>query len=505
MSSHALPASRPQPSLPLAPALPYPSRTMSKPANFQSPKGLRDYYPAEMLRRRFIEKAWRDTSLRHGFDEIEGPLFEYTDLYTVKSGEGILGEIFGVFSGKDEQQVQGAGQGRAPFALRPEFTPTLARMYATRAAQLPKPTKWFMGGPFFRAERPQRGRLREFLQWNIDFLGAGAGDNIARADAETIACCIDLFAGLGLTPSDLKVSLNDRRLVTDLLTHLGIPGDRQDAAMTILDRADRMSEAEVSAQSTARGLDADFIARYRDLAARALDLSGSQGPAELEQLPGLQAFRSLFAALNDMGLGEWLRPDPAIVRGLAYYTGMVFEVHEVAAGDRALAGGGRAVAGGGRYDNLIELFGGPATPAVGFGMGDVVLSLILEDRGLMPQGSALAERFESPPTSPRPDIFIISNGTPEADAQLPRVIAALRRQGFHARQSYKATKNIGKLLKEANDLYARYAAILESGTEATLKPLSAPQSAEPGSPSANQQRMHIDEIFMHIQRQMRQG
>jgi histidyl-tRNA synthetase len=447
--------------------LPFPA--MAKPQQIQAPKGMRDYYPADMLRRRFIEKAWRDVSIRHGFEEIDGPTFEHTDLYTVKSGEGILAEIFAVFSGKDPQQVADAASGRAQYALRPEFTPTLARMYAARAGQLGKPVKWFWQNTCFRAERPQRGRLREFLQWNIDFIG---GDDPAAADAETIACCIDLLAGLGLSPQDVHIRVNDRRLVADLLTELGVDPGAHSAAMTILDRADRMSDEEAARSAQAAGLHSDLISRFRAAAAKYMNFAGQRpADADLERMPGLRSLVNLFDALTAMGHGEWLHADSSIVRGLAYYTGMVFEVYEA-------TGAERAIAGGGRYDNLIELFGGPPTPAVGFGMGDVVLSLVLADRNLMPEGAALLDRISSPGPSLRPDVFIISSGTPEADAQVRPLLAQLRRGGdsappLHARTSYKATKNIGKLLKEASDSFARYAVIVETGDAATVKDLGA--------------------------------
>lgn len=473
---------------------------MSKPRSIQAPKGMRDYYPAEMLRRRYVEKAWRDTAIRCGFDEIDGPTFEHTDLYTVKSGEAILGEIFGVFSGKDEEQVKAAAAGRTQFALRPEFTPTLARMYAARAAQLPKPAKWFMSGPFFRAERPQRGRLREFLQWNVDFIG---GDDPASADAETISCCIDLLASLGLASTDVRVGINDRRLVADILSQVEVPSDRHAAAMTILDRADRFSPDDAAAAAAQQGITRDFVSRYRDAAARFLNLRAVRATMgdRLAAMPGLAAMVQLHDMLEETGHAAWLKVDPLIVRGLAYYTGMVFEVHEA-------SGAERAIAGGGRYDNLIELFGGPPTPAVGFGMGDVVLSLVLEDRGLMPQGAALLDRLSEPPAGLRPDAFIISNGTPEADAQVRPLMMALRRgaaigaggtggaggaggsaaRPLHARVSYKATKNIGKLLKEAADACARFAVILESGDEATLKNLGA----------GSQVKVALREVASHI-------
>lgn len=174
-----------------------PARTPRQ--SFQAPTGTRDLYPVELARRRWIEDKWRKVAVRHGFEEIDGPTFESSDLYAVKSGDGILNELFQTFSGKDPEQAKQAGEGRSPYALRPEFTPTLARMYAARAGNLPKPCKWFWQGPCFRAEKPQRGRLREFWQWNCDVVGGSfttedtESTERAQLDAEVIGACVGLL------------------------------------------------------------------------------------------------------------------------------------------------------------------------------------------------------------------------------------------------------------------------------------------------------------------------
>ncbi len=449
----------------------------------QAAKGTRDFYPADLLRRRYIEKAWRDTSIRHGFDEIEGPTFETADLYRVKSGEGILAEMFNVYSGKDPQEVAEVREtGRAPLALRPEFTPTLARMYAARAAQLPKPTKWFTAGPYFRAEKPQRGRLREFHQWNIDVLG----DETGTGDVEVLACAADLFTTLGVTFQEVRFKTSHRNLVAELLGKLGVPDGDMAARMALLDRHDRARPADEDSR--------EFLARYQELAKferERFHVPGEISVSHPQQLamegagPTALELAALVGALEAAGARRWCELDLWVVRGLAYYTGLVFE---------AVAEGERAVCGGGRYDNLVELFGGPPTPAVGFGMGDVVLGNVLGDLKLIPEGAELLEAVSAPGASLRPDVFVISNGTPEADAQFGAVVGRVRRgveseawqlradrkpwnrdryavRPLHARRSYKATKNIGKLLEDANRCQARCAAILESDTECTLKNL----------------------------------
>jgi len=419
--------------------------------SFQAPKGTRDIYPLDAARRRFITEAWRHASVRHGFEEVDGPTFEHLELYTVKSGDGIVSELF---SFKREG-------GEQPYALRPEFTPTLARLYAAKAGSLPKPTKWFTAGPFFRAEKPQRGRLREFLQWNIDMLG----ENSPAADAEVIACCVSMLAGVGLTAKDVRVKVNHRAALQQWLEQRGLPAEQHAGLFKLLDQRGKVSDAEFATGLAGFGFTAEQAEVFsRGLVRVTIDDPAHAGPGPSSTVIDLtyysQAVAPLAEHLAAAGIIDWVDFDLSIVRGLAYYTGMVFEVHEA-------SGAERAIAGGGRYDNLVELFGGPPTPAVGFGMGDVVLSLVLQERGLMPEGAALLER-----TGLRPDVFVVSNGSPESDLAVRPLVAMLRKAGLHARHTYKTTKNVGKLLKEAADSHARYAVIVESGTTGALKDLA---------------------------------
>ena len=446
----------------------------------QGPRGTRDLYPVEAARRRWITERWREVAVRHGFEEVDGPTFEESDLYAVKSGEGILGELFQAYSGKSPDEVERVkATGRAPYAMRPEFTPTLARMYAARAAGLPKPCKWFQIGPFFRAERPQRGRLREFLQWNCDVLGldvppetwnatdadsrAEVAEAKARMDAECIACCVALMEAVGLSESIVRIGINDRARMQSWLLGLGVPPDKLSPALSLLDKRDKVEQVESLVEpAKAAGLtSAQFLAF----------LTRPKESVQAEADPRLvQEFGPLLSALDSCRIGGWCSIDLDVVRGLAYYTGTVFEV---------VAEGERAVAGGGRYDNLVELFGGPPTAAVGFAMGDVVLANLLQDKGLMPSDAELMGLVGQ-----TPDVFVLSNGTPEAEAQVRPLVAALRRgtrapqatglkpqAPLHVRHSYKATKNVGKLLKEAVQQGARFALIVESATEATVKDL----------------------------------
>ncbi len=431
---------------------------------FQGPKGTRDFYPREMARRRYIEQAWRKVAIRHGFDEIEGPTFESSDLYAVKSGEGILGELFQAFSGKSPEEVeQVKATGRAPYALRPEFTPTLARMFADKAASLPRPTKWFAIPLHYRAERPQRGRLREFLQWNVDVIGDGS----AAADAEVIAAAVGLFRELGLESKHLTVRLSNRDLVSEMLRASGVGEASVPAALTLLDRRDRMPPEVFESSCAEIGLDPiafirglDEVQKQMNEALAALE-NGRANPPIDRSSPATAGLVALLAELAARDILKWCEFDFSIVRGLAYYTGTVFEI---------TAQGQRAIAGGGRYDRLIEMFGGPPTPAVGFGMGDVVLSLVLEENGLMPDEAMLAEYLNT-----RPDAFIISAGGPECDAAVVPLVAEMRQAGLHARRSYKSTSKIDKLLKDAAACFARTAIIIDdaySGGTVSVKDLT---------------------------------
>ena len=411
---------------------------MASSPKFQAPKGTRDFFPPEMAVRRHIEAAWRSASVDCGFDEIEGPTFEHLELYTVKSGQGIVNELF---------SFRRAG-GENDYALRPEFTPTLARMAAAKGASLALPTKWFAIPVHFRAERPQRGRLREFVQWNVDLIGPPS----AESDAEVIGCAILALERLGLGADAVRVKLSHRGAVAAALRALGVPDGSMAGAFELLDRRDKLPADEFSQRAAALGLPGAALERFNELARTRVPLSaGIDGVVAALGVPAsdVAELAALVSVLEAMDLAAWCEFDLGIVRGLAYYTGVVFEIHEA-------SGAERAIAGGGRYDGLIELFGGPSLGAVGFGMGDVVLGLVLADRGLLAPERA-AELL------PKPDCFFIS-ADPALDPIMHRLRAALRRAGLHARHSAKASRNVGKLLGDAAKCRARFACIV--GAEA---------------------------------------
>jgi histidyl-tRNA synthetase len=404
---------------------------------FEPPKGFDDYYPPEMALRRWIESHWRDASIRSGFEEVDGPIAEYLDLYRVKSGDGIVSELFH-FTDRGDREM----------ALRPEFTPTLARMVAARAHSLSKPTKWFCMPNLCRAENPQRGRRREFLQWNADIIGSDS----PLADAEVIFTAVDMMRAVGLKPEHVRVRISHRQVVRHLMLGLGLAEEHLQSAFELLDRRDKMDTAAFEKRASELGLDETALQRFNLLARTPMPveqgwdairnaLQKEVGDVDLDDL------HALHEQLEGFGLAPWCDYDLGIVRGLAYYTGSVFEVHTADAAERAIAGGGR-------YDHLVEMFGGPPTPAVGFGMGNVVLELVLRDLGLIPEHLDQAA-----------DVFVMVSDAAVRPMLLPTV-TRLRNAGHHVRFSYKTTTKIGKLMKEADQARARFAVILDARSDA---------------------------------------
>lgn len=448
---------------------------------FQAPKGTRDFYPEDQLRRRYITETWRAVSLRHGFEEIDGPTFEHLDLYTVKSGEGIVSELFSF-------QRQG---GDDTYALRPEFTPTLARMYAARAAQLPKPVRWFCVPSFFRAERPQRGRLREFQQWNCDVIGGGGpGAENAEADGELLAVSAGGLSSFGLFFTDVSIRISDRRVAEAWFRRRGIDNSEVHLWLALVDGYGKHSHEQLSHLLQKMGADVDTGHKLLAEFVINMPLHMQPGATGDSANPGAREINSIARQTSIQGLGSWCQYDGSIVRGLAYYTGMVFEV---------IAEGERAVAGGGRYDNLIELLGGPPTPAVGFAMGDVVLANLLEDKGLMPSAAELAGAVEAVVRSHRlrPEVFMVSGGE-EDDAHVVPLVARLRRgieaEGFagkpwdaaryavrplHVRSSDKATRNTKKLLQDAVKQGSRLFCEIHGADKVELKDLDTQAAVDP--------------------------
>ena len=335
--------------------------------------GFRDFFPEDHSTLRSLFSAWREASRRSGFVEFEGPELEALELYTEKSGEEIIGQLYH-FKDKGDREV----------ALRPELTPTFARMVAARHRNYRKPIKWFSIPRLFRYERPQRGRHREHYQWNCDIVG----EKGAAADAELIATlCLGLSL-LGLGPKDVVVKISDRGWWDLFLAGQGVKEEKRAEILRILDKLEGAPTEEWKKK----------LGALAEPIGNALD-------SKIALSEGLEQVRQAVGAL---GYADWCEVDLRIVRGLAYYTGIVFEVH-----DRA--GKLRAVAGGGRYDHLLKKLGGEDLPATGFGMGDAVLSELLTEKKLL--------RAESTP----PAIFVVAES---ADRILALQIAGnLRRNG----------------------------------------------------------------------------
>ncbi len=317
-------------------------------------KGTRDFYPQEMAVRSWLYNNIRQVSESFGYQEYEGPFLESIQLYAAKSGEELVKEQSFVFEDRSGDLV----------TLRPELTPTLVRMVAQRQFELVYPLRWWSFGPFWRYERPQKGRGREFFQWNIDLVGLANPEG----DAELAAIAASFFKSVGLTPEDVVLQVNNRRLVDSQMTTLKIPLEKRPDVLRLIDRREKMNAEDWRAYAGDIGLDD-----------RQFD--GVEGMLEDQDLwRDFEELERFFAAVEALGVSEYVRFAPDVIRGLDYYTGTVFE----AQGTKDIVK--RAILGGGRYDNLMADVGGEPLPGVGFAMGDMVITLILEGFGLLPAG-----------------------------------------------------------------------------------------------------------------------
>ena len=385
-------------------------------------KGTRDFYPEQMRLRNWIADTWRRVSLRNGFEEYDAPIFEYLDLLAAKSGPEIAEQLFSFID-----------RGGRNLAIRPEITPSLARMVSARISSLPRPIKWFSIPRLCRAENPQKGRLREFFQWNIDIIGP----ETEVADAECVFVAVDALRELGLTKEDVVVRYSSRELLTEVMENFNVPGKDMARVMGVLDKRTKLpderfremlDEAVPSADSRLGIL--RFLSMKEIAASPAASIAQNVGmeisQKVVESIGRIQRFQEY---LEVLGVSDWCEYDPNIVRRLAYYTGVVYEVY----------GKGeclRAVAGGGRYDELLGVFGGPRVTGTGFGMGDVVLEILLREKGKLPDLSGKLK-------------FFVIDGGDNLFEKVLEVVGALRGSGVSADFSFKR-QNIGKQLKEAN-------------------------------------------------------
>ena len=397
-------------------------------ASFQTLPGFREFYPEDLALRSHLFRRWRQTAGVFGFAEYDAPVLEPLDLYRAKSGSEIEAQLFS-FTDKGGREV----------ALRPEMTPTVCRLVGARANTLRRPIKWFSIGEFFRYERMQKGRGRCFHQFNADIFGEAGPE----AEIELIALLVQCLAAFGLTAEDFYIRLSDRNLWFYYLEALGLDEPRARTVLTVVDRYEKNGDAAFSAYTEA------FGPLPEDLKARILAFLGVKSLPALEAMLAplggdklaarLAEWRQVLSALDAMGLGSFVTVDLGVVRGLAYYTGFVFEAF-----DRR--GDLRALAGGGRYDDLVKKLGGPDLPAVGFAIGDMTFSLLLEQRGLLP------------PLVSAPEVYCVIGGAAERLAAF-REIHALRAAGFRVEYPLRDLA-FGKQFKAAAESGARLALII---------------------------------------------
>jgi len=379
-------------------------------------KGTRDFYPRTMAIRNWLYARVRQVSESYGYQEYEGPFLEPIELYAAKSGDELVKEQSFVFPDRGGDLI----------TLRPELTPSLVRMIAQRQKQLVFPLRWWSFGPFWRYERPQKGRTREFFQWNIDLIGV----DTPEADAELVAIIASFFKLVGLSPGQVMILVNNRRLLDNELGGLGIPANRRQSVARWIDRRGKMSPAEWESY------------------ARTIGLGNAQLSGAIKLLENKELWKKsrelvrLFEALDALGVADYVCFDPNIVRGLDYYTGTVFEAQEVGGDIR------RAILGGGRYDNLMADVGGDPLPGVGFAMGDVVITLVLERYGCLPDEASL---------SPTPVLITVF----DEDSLLAsyRIASELRQAGLDISVYPEAVK-LAKQFKYAHRVGTRIVVVL---------------------------------------------
>ena len=393
-------------------------------------KGARDFYPEDMAVRSWLYQIIQGVSQEFGYQEFDGPFLERIDLYAAKSGEELVKEQSFVFPDRGGDLV----------ALRPELTPSLARMVAQRQNGLVYPLRWWSFGPFWRYEQPQKGRAREFFQWNIDLIGAASPEG----DAEIAAIAAAFFRRAGLKPEEVAILVNNRRLMDQQFQILGIPVELRKGVFRLMDRRDKMRPAQWEASALELGLTPDQFE----------GLKGVLADGNLwQQSDELQRF---FKTIEILGAGDFVRYDPNIIRGLDYYTGTVFEA-------RDRDGEFRSVLGGGHYDNLVAAVGGNPLPGVGFGMGDMVVTLVLRKFGCIPAF----------PDSPAPVLVTVFD-----TERLPtsfRVASELRQAGLKV-ACYPEAVKLERQVKYADKKGMRCVVIIgpdeEANGQVTLKDLS---------------------------------
>ncbi len=380
----------------------------------RSVKGTRDFYPQDMAIRRWMFDIIREVSAQFGYQEYDGPCLEFIDLYAAKSGEELVKEQAFVFSSPGDDML----------TLRPELTPTLARMVAQQQYEIAFPLRWWSIGPFWRYENPQRGRTREFFQWNIDLVGTES----ITADAEIIAVAANFFKKIGLSPQQVKIFVNNRRLMDQAFAKLEISQALRPKVFRVVDKLDKLSVKEWQAYALDTGLSEIQVAGLMDLVKNEDLWQESEDLCEL------------FELLKVFEVADYVQYNPRVIRGLDYYTGTVFEAFEQ-------GGQSRAILGGGRYDNLVADVGGNRLTGVGFAMGDVVMELVLRDAGVIP------EKLGNTPE------VVVTVFDEETLVESLKLALFLRESGFKT-VVYPEPDKLGKQFKYADRLDISVAVIL---------------------------------------------
>lgn len=401
---------------------------------FKNLTGFRDFYPEQCQLRNYLFQKWRQVAVTTNFREYDAPSLESLDLYREKSGEEILSQLY-YFEDKGGRTV----------GLRPEITPSVARMVGSRANTLKKPIKWYNIGECFRYERPQKGRLRSFYQFNADIFG----ESSIYADVELISLLIHSLKIFGLSERDFRIRLSDRNMWGLLLNAIGIDSNKTKEVLALVDKYEKLTEKDWE-QKTNLLLGTEKALSFRNTLKEWLALktvvdleqfwrcSHLSNSLQKEVSKRLEDWHNLVEALNHLGVGEFLELDFTIVRGLAYYTGFVFEAFDYEQKSRALAGGGR-------YDQLVTKLGGPDIPATGFAVGDVTLQDFLGSKNLLPS------YFQ------HPDVYVVIDG----DKMLPNAllgISSLRSKGISVEYSFKKI-SLTKQFKGANSCGANWVLI----------------------------------------------
>ncbi|TMT87711.1 histidine--tRNA ligase [Haloterrigena sp. H1] len=403
-------------------------------------KGFRDFYPGEMSSRRATTDVLEETAREYGFREIGTPALERAEMWTDKSGDEIVDELYS-FEDQSGRHV----------TLTPELTPTVARMVVAKQQELSKPIKWVSTRPFWRYEQVQQGRYREFYQTNVDIFGSSEPE----ADAEILAWAADAMTGLGLTGEHFEFRVSHRDILGGVLESYDADVDTE-AAIRAVDKSDKISQVEYHDLLIDAGLSADQAAEFADLIAEG-DLEAVEAVADTERVTAaVENLQNVLAAAEDFGAREYCTVSLETARGLDYYTGVVFECFD-SAGEVS-----RSIFGGGRYDDLIESFGGQPTPAVGVAPGHATLSLLLQRAGVWPEEEVTT------------DYYVLQIGDTRAEAA--QIVRDLRERG-HIVETDIAGRSFGAQLNYADSINAETVVIAGeqdlANDEVTIKDMAS--------------------------------